>query len=125
MRIALVGLLFICLTLSGCLKTTSTVLDETWAEWRGQKVENFFLRYGAPQASFEASEGRATYKWIGGAESGTYVMPQMGTTGSYAVNINYQCVIDIVTKDGLITKMKMSDTEGEWRLSRCDEVLNK
>lgn len=125
MRIAFVALLSGCLILSGCLKTTSTVLDETWTKWRGQKVEDFFLKYGAPQGSFEASGGRATYKWVGGSGSGTVVMPQIGTTGSYAYNVEYACVIDIVTKDGLITDMRMTDTEGEWALSRCDEVLNK
>lgn len=125
MHIALVALLIGCLALSGCLKTTSTVLDETWAKWRGQKVEDFFLKYGAPQGSFEASDGRATYKWVGGSGSDTVVMPQMGEAGSYAFNVNYSCVIDIVTKNGLITDMKMTDTEGKWRLSRCDEVLNK
>ena len=98
MRLIVVALLPVFLTLPGCLKTTSTVLDETWSKWRGQKVEEFFLRYGAPQGSFEASDGRATYKWVGGSGSGTVVMPQIGTTGSYAYNVEYVCIIDIVTK---------------------------
>ena len=122
--------------LSGCMKTTQTVTDETFAKWKGMPVSVFFLQYGAPSSKYQATETQTIYKWVGGVASvsmpmtanTTYNANQFGgnafTTFSGGQTVNMSCQIDIITESDRIVSMRFYDSIGAWRLSRCDEMLN-
>ena len=92
--------------LSGCLSSTQSIAERTISDWAGKPVEQFFLRYGPPASQYNASGDKAVYRWDGGVENSRYV-----------------CIVEIVTEKEKIATIKLQDTVGAWRLSRCDEVL--
>jgi hypothetical protein len=130
-------LIIVVIFLTGCMKTTQTVANETYAKWNGVKVNNFFLRYGPPSSVYSLGDDKKIYTWSGGQASVT--MPMSANTNYYSSGygmgtsyttitggqtINMGCTARINTTNEVITGITLQDTTGAWRLSRCDEVLN-
>ena len=111
MRKALI-LVFMLFLLTGCVTSTETVVSDVYKRWLGMPVNNFFLNYGSPHSTFEVDEKTKMYKWTG------------GFTRSAGGQIQLSCEGEITAVDGRIVGIRLTDSIGRWRMSRCDEVFN-
>jgi len=125
--------------LSACTSTNqvNTQLTETWI---GLPAKEFFLKHGMPIAEFKVDETTTMYKWSSGVETmqqigfanTTYNGNQIGNTMTLNSNTTYtgggewrfECQAQITAVNGAITDIKLKDSFGKWRLSRCDEIFN-
>lgn len=123
------------LALAGCTTTqqANKVLE---TRFKGSSADSFFLAYGPPSSSYKLNSGGGTlYTWSEQAKN--YTMPMRANTtmygnqayttfsggGSYSV----QCSLKIAVDAGgtIQTIDVLSDTMGDWELSRCHEVFGK
>lgn len=94
--------------LSGCVTSKEIIKQNIHEKFVGTPVKDFFLIHGPPHFVFDVDEKTKMYKW---SADGTR-MPAI------------RCDADITTVEGQIVQIKIMDSIGRWRLSRCDEVFN-
>lgn len=107
-----------CLFASGCLVTTASLMNDTWAKWEGRDVDLFFDRFGQAESVEKTVQGSNSYRWVGVGDS----MTVFGT--SYGHPVSLYCVLTIEVIGGRISSMRMAKTEGEWNWPRCNQILN-
>lgn len=130
MKLIFLALSAVCI--SAC--TTSDQANQALAtKFAGQSVDSFFIAYGPPAASHKLSDGRALYTWSERGHSystpstvnTTVIGNQAFSTVDGGGSIRVQCTLKIVARpDGRIERIDvLSDTIGDWQLSRCNEVF--
>ena len=101
-------LVFFVIFLGGCVTSKETIKQNVHEKFVGTPVKDFFLKHGAPHFVFDVDEKTKMYKWSAGGTR----MPAI------------RCDADITAINGQIVQIKLMDSIGRWRLSRCDEVFN-
>lgn len=107
-----------CLSASGCLITSGSLMDETWTKWEGRNADLFFDQFGQADSAERTGQGLISYRWVGVGDSTTV----FGT--SYGHGVSLYCVLTIEVEEGRISSMRMAKTEGEWNWPRCNQILN-
>jgi len=126
----------LCLLLAGCV-TTQNVRDGFFPLWTNRDFDEFIMEYGAPSSSFNLQNGSTVYKWSSGVVvlnkpvTTTRTVQDSGNgTKSYTSQTSggdkeLECTMEIlVDRNNKIKSMKITkDTNGQWSISRCSEVL--
>jgi hypothetical protein len=122
------------IALAGCT-TTEQANSALASRFKGGAADSFFLAYGPPTSSYKLASGGTLYTWAESAK--TYNMPghantsfvgnQAFTTYTPGSSYNVQCTLKIaVDAKGVIQQIDvLSDTMGDWQMSRCNEVFGK
>lgn len=129
------AIVLLSVALAGCTTTqqANKVLE---TRFKGSPADSFFLAYGPPSSSYKLHSGGGTlYTWSERPKN--YTMPMRANTtmygnqayttfsggGSYSVQCSLKIAVDA---GGMIQTIDvLSDTMGDWELSRCHEVFGK
>lgn len=82
MKLRIVGSLALLTLALGACTTTEEAQQVLQSRWIGQPVDNFFMRYGPPYASYQMGNGGEVFSWHGGDKT-RYIAPSY-TTGTPA-----------------------------------------
>ena len=74
MKLRIVGSLALLTLALGACTTTEEAQQVLQSRWIGQPVDNFFMRYGPPYASYQMGNGGEVYSWHGGDKT-RYIAP--------------------------------------------------
>jgi hypothetical protein len=103
-RMRILGIVALCVTLTGCAASRQEVVARLGDEFVGQNVDALVVKFGPPTSTFKMNSGQSSYVW-----QLTAVTDMAGDRGYAQAQTRYCKISVIASPAGIVTQLETED----------------